>query len=383
MDEEKFLKKFASILGDGAKEELEKIEQKKLKENKLLESFSKSLSKIADFEVRLEEELPKPKEVKLPSNFIKKPEKIVPPQITMEEPVVVEPEKTIEETPTIATVEEANTVVSDQSSNVVASATNFTSKIAPNKPEESKIDPLVRKEIDQLKKAVSDFHRLVQAQSQKSIIVQSGAGGGGEVNLKKLDDVDYSSLKSAVDGQVLTFNADTGKWQASDPTGGGGGGVRGYTGSQGYTGSAGINGYTGSAGTNGYTGSAGTNGYTGSQGPQGLQGNIGYTGSSGIQGENGSIGYTGSQGNSGFTGSSGTGYTGSAGSLTTYGTAGQLLSSNGSSAVWISKFYVGNVQIIPLNPNYGDIWFSTDDNRPYMWLNTGYYDTWYDFTALS
>jgi hypothetical protein len=36
MDEKKFLENFAKILGPGAQEELDKIEQKRLKEQKLL-----------------------------------------------------------------------------------------------------------------------------------------------------------------------------------------------------------------------------------------------------------------------------------------------------------------------------------------------------------
>jgi len=43
--------------------------------------------------------------------------------------------------------------------------------------------------------------------------------GSGEVNLKKLDDVDYSSLRSAANGQVLIYNSSTGKWQAGNASG--------------------------------------------------------------------------------------------------------------------------------------------------------------------
>jgi len=358
MDEEKFLKKFASILGDGAKEELEKIEQKKLKENKLLESFSKSLSKIADFEVRLEEEVEKPKEVKLPSNYIKKPEKIVPPPITMEEPKIEAP-KIEEEVPP---QEILPTVEAVLEANIVASATSFTSKVESGKKVESEEQALLKKEIELIKKSIADVQRLIQRQSQKSIIVQSGAGGGGEVNLKKLDDVDYTSLKSAVDGQVLTFNADTGKWQASDPTGGGGQGTRGYTGSQGYTGSAGSVGYTGSAGINGYTGSFGSVGFTGSIGTSGFTGS---SGSDGYTGSAGTIGYTGSIGNTGFTGSIGAlGYTGSQGEQGSIGYTGSL-GYAGSVGYIGSVGYTGSAGASvtpsltpPTSPSYGDLWFS-------------------------
>jgi hypothetical protein len=47
--------------------------------------------------------------------------------------------------------------------------------------------------------------------------------GSGEVNLHKLDDVDYSSLKTAANGQVLIYNSSTRKWQAGTVTGTGAG----------------------------------------------------------------------------------------------------------------------------------------------------------------
>ena len=46
--------------------------------------------------------------------------------------------------------------------------------------------------------------------------------GSGEVNLHKLDDVDYTSLKSATNGQALVYNSSTGKWQAGTVAGGSG-----------------------------------------------------------------------------------------------------------------------------------------------------------------
>lgn len=50
-----------------------------------------------------------------------------------------------------------------------------------------------------------------------------GSGGGGEVWLYRLDDVDYDSVKTPSDGEVLTYNSNTGVWYASSPAGGGGG----------------------------------------------------------------------------------------------------------------------------------------------------------------
>jgi len=51
----------------------------------------------------------------------------------------------------------------------------------------------------------------------------SRSPGSGEVNLHKLDDVDYASLKTATEGQALVYNSTTRKWQAGTVSGGGGG----------------------------------------------------------------------------------------------------------------------------------------------------------------
>jgi hypothetical protein len=49
----------------------------------------------------------------------------------------------------------------------------------------------------------------------------SRSPGSGEVNLHKLDDVDYASLKTATEGQALVYNSTTRKWQAGTVSGGG------------------------------------------------------------------------------------------------------------------------------------------------------------------
>jgi hypothetical protein len=381
MDEKKFLENFAKILGSGAQEELDKIEQKRLREEKLLKSFSAALSKTADFEVKLEEDIPQPKEVKLPDEIFKKlptPEIIESPTVPIEAFV-----ETIDS-------EDANTIISEvkndvkpeETANIVSQAASVTTKVEDGKKQEAEIiNASLRKEIEIIKKSVADFHKLLQQQSQK-IVLAGGSHGGGEVWLERLDDVDYESVRNAMDGQVLTYSEEKLKWTAADPTGGGGGsGARGYTGSRGYAGSIGSNGYTGSQGI-GYTGSQGSTGFVGSQGNDGAlgftgsSGEIGYSGSRGLDGYIGADGYTGSQGTVGYTGSSGTA------AFDNYGTDGQILVSNGTAANWKSKFYVGNTSVIPVNPLYGDIWFSTDDNKPYMWINTGTYDTWYDFLPV-
>lgn len=62
-----------------------------------------------------------------------------------------------------------------------------------------------------------DFVRRISAQVTRMAYARGdmGGGGSGEVNLHKMDDVDYASLKNATNGQTLVYNATTGKWQAN------------------------------------------------------------------------------------------------------------------------------------------------------------------------
>lgn len=66
---------------------------------------------------------------------------------------------------------------------------------------------------------------------------------------------------------------------------------------------------------------------------------------------------------------------------TGYGSNGQILVSNNGATYWASRFFSGNSSVVPLYPNYGDIWFSTEFNRPLVWANNGYFDTWYDLSS--
>jgi hypothetical protein len=81
-------------------------------------------------------------------------------------------------------------------------------------------------DITPLRKEVEQF--LDGAEKRISRIAFSAAmglgrsSGSGEVNLHKLDDVDYTSLKNASNGQALVYNSATGKWQAGTVAGGGG-----------------------------------------------------------------------------------------------------------------------------------------------------------------
>ena len=353
MDEKKFLENFAKILGSGAQEELDKIEQKRLKEEKLLKSFGAALSKTAKFEVKLEDESPAPRQIKLPANFIKK---TATPKIVIETPLVdvlsfIEPvEETIEEK--IAVTADSTGIANTDLSDFVSQATSFTTKYEKGKKKSSdedteqreidKINASLRKEIETIKKSISDFHRLLHLQSMKIAWGGGGSSGGGEVWLKKLDDVDYQSLKNAADGQVLTFDSASGKWIASDPTGGSGGG--GYVdgngdaiGPRGFRGSQGLHGFTGSQGLHGFSGSRGNIGFAGSTG---FNGRDGFTGSRGI----------GEAGPTGFAGSKGAGYTGSKGDVSTSRIINYNYLGDGSANTFtVEGGYIANSVVVFLN----------------------------------
>lgn len=61
------------------------------------------------------------------------------------------------------------------------------------------------------------------------------------------------------------------------------------------------------------------------------------------------------------------------------GTAGQVLTSNGSATYWSSKVTFYNGALPPENPTYGDVWYYVTDNKLYMWVSDGTSDFWYDF----
>lgn len=59
------------------------------------------------------------------------------------------------------------------------------------------------------------------------------------------------------------------------------------------------------------------------------------------------------------------------------GYAGSFLVSNGTDDYWRQPFTAGMTP--PDDPVYGEIWYSTDDNKPYMWVTDGGGSFWYDF----
>jgi len=181
MDEKKLLEQFAQVLGPAAQEALYALENKKLKQLKMLEAFTASLSKVAQIEVSLSEE---------------EKDRIINPEHYNK--AKAEP---LQES---GKPDEAQLPVKD----FVSPAAYELSKL-PQKDIQQYADAIpnsIRKEIDLIKKAVADFHRFAQRHSQ--------LGGGGEVRLERLDDVDYQSIKNATDGQALVWDAALKRWKA-------------------------------------------------------------------------------------------------------------------------------------------------------------------------
>jgi len=97
----------------------------------------------------------------------------------------------------------------------------LTESIVTEPPSTNNEDPLTPLDqnfvtLDQLNDHYRKF--LVRVQQQLSTL-----GGGGEVRLEFLDDVDRDSVK--VDGRVLSYQASTGKFIGVTNSGGGGGGI--------------------------------------------------------------------------------------------------------------------------------------------------------------
>ena len=161
MDEKKFLENFAKMLGTSAQEELKKIEEKKIKEENLLKNFDSTLSKIS------------------------KP---------IIEKVIIEPpmaKNVIIQKPLV----EADNLISQ-----AVSAINIP--VDAKKTEFDLINSSLRKEMDIIKKNVTDFHKIIHEQSRK-IALAGSSHGGGEVNLRYLDDIDRSTI---MQGHFLTYD---------------------------------------------------------------------------------------------------------------------------------------------------------------------------------
>ena len=101
----------------------------------------------------------------------------------------------------------------EQSKNIVESA---ASKL-PEIKEQVQEDPLLKEKVASLSELQAKQNLLIE-RLQRQL---GSLGGGGEVRLEFLDDVDRDSVK--VDGKVLSFQASTGKFVGVTNSGGGGG----------------------------------------------------------------------------------------------------------------------------------------------------------------
>jgi len=285
IDENEFLEKWKKVLG--VEIDLSEIEQKharKRKEAALLEGLNKTLERLTNKEVE---------EVEV---AFKEPVAII------EEPKVLEVIAEVHEEPAIEEIIEPLVEQGKHpepelpKDNIINNNVVKLSK-APQKDIQKVADSIpdsLRKELDILKKSVADFHRFAQRHSQM--------GGGGEVNLRYLDDVNRASIS---DGLYLRYDAATKKFVFDTPAGGTGPGGIGATGATGPAGSNGANGATGATGLVGATGLTGATGITGTTGPAGSNGINGATGATGLVGATGLSGTTGPAGATGASGLSG------------------------------------------------------------------------------
>jgi septum formation inhibitor MinC len=74
-------------------------------------------------------------------------------------------------------------------------------------PEEEKVEDGPDEEIRRLKREMDQLRKMVY----ETVRTAAAQGGGGEVRLEFLDDVDRDTAK--VDGKVLQYNSTTGKWE--------------------------------------------------------------------------------------------------------------------------------------------------------------------------
>ena len=85
-------------------------------------------------------------------------------------------------------------------------------------------DPGSDAEVSKLEKKLSEFSEQVDKRLSKvafNVAAKGGPAGSGEVNLYRLDDVDYNTVKIPTNGQALVWNVSIGKWAAGTVAGGG------------------------------------------------------------------------------------------------------------------------------------------------------------------
>ena len=170
--------------------EIEQKHAKKRKEEAMLESLNRTLLGLSEPELKQVEEV-----------FVE-PIAIFEQPVLVEEVVEPEPESLME----IGRQPEPELPKKDFVNKYVQSISRTNQQ---DKSIQSVVDSMpdgIQKELNIIKKSMADFHRFAQRHSQM--------GGGGEVNLRYLDDVDRSTI---ADGLYLSYNATTKKFQFTNP----------------------------------------------------------------------------------------------------------------------------------------------------------------------
>lgn len=162
MNESDFLKNFAKVLG--AETKFEEIEEKRLKEKRMLESLG------ARFGIGLQEEVVK----EVPTTLLQQPE----PEIVFEpEPVVIELEVPDLTEEVVESIVESVIPPLPQLpvDTIVSKSVEMISKAVDTQPAVDTINDPLRREIEAMKKSIADFHRFATRHSQM------GGGGAGDV----------------------------------------------------------------------------------------------------------------------------------------------------------------------------------------------------------
>ena len=191
MDEKLILERMQKALGVNVDfTEIEQKHAKKRKEEAMLESLNRTLLGLSEPELKQVEEV-----------FVE-PIAIFEQPVLVEEVVEPEPESLME----IGRQPEPELPKKDFVNKYVQSISRTNQQ---DKSIQSVVDSMpdgIQKELNIIKKSMADFHRFAQRHSQM--------GGGGEVNLRYLDDVDRSTI---ADGLYLSYNATTKKFQFTNP----------------------------------------------------------------------------------------------------------------------------------------------------------------------
>jgi len=181
IDEEAFLKKFAKALG--AEDVLDEMEQKKIKEQKLLEGLNNALTKLTVGEkLVVEEKFKKPVRLIAEDIPVGLPAPASKPNEPKPIPLGAQP---LPQLPHKDLITKSVDAISQKARDEYVAAVDAV----PNS---------IRKELDIIKKTITDLHRYASRASQM--------GGGGEVKFARLDDVNSSTIAA---GLYLTYNPTT------------------------------------------------------------------------------------------------------------------------------------------------------------------------------